>query len=70
MKSMKVVSFGVIAGIIIAATLLILFVTGAIDQDALTSNLGRALAIIGIMVFAFLGIVAVSNLNNPEDSDK
>jgi amino acid permease len=70
MKSMKVVSFGVIAGIIIAATLLILFVTGAIDQDSLTSNLGRALAIIGIMVFAFLGIVAVSNLNNPEDSDK
>lgn len=70
MKSMKIVSFGVIAGIIIAATLLILFVTGAIDQDALTSNLGRALAIIGIMVFAFMGIVAVSNLNNPDDSGK
>lgn len=70
MKSMKVVSFGVITGIIIAATLLILFVTGAIDQSALTSNLGRALAIIGIMVFAFLGVMAVSQLNQDDSEDK
>lgn len=70
MKSMKVVSFGIITGIIVAATLLILFVTGAIDQSALTSNLGRALAIIGIMVFAFLGVMAVASLNSSDDSDK
>lgn len=70
MKSMKVVSFGIITGIIVAATLLILFVTGAIDQSALTSNLGRALAIIGIMVFAFLGVMAVASLNSPDDTDK
>ena len=69
MKSLKVVSFGVIAGIVVAATLLILFVTGAIDQDSLTSNLGRALAVIGIMVFTFLGILAVAQLNQPDDSD-
>lgn len=67
---MKVVSFGIIAGIIIAATLLILFVTGAIDQDALTSNLGRALAVIGIMVATFLGIAAVASLNQDDSEDK
>lgn len=70
MRSMKVVSFGVIAGLIVAATLLILFVTGAIDQSALTSNLGRALAVIGIMVFTFLGIMAVVQLNEDDSEDK
>lgn len=69
-KSLRIISFGVIAGIIVAATLLILFVTGAIDQNALTSNMGRALAIIGIMIFAFLGVMAVAQLNQPNDSDK
>lgn len=70
MKSMRIISFGIIAGIIIAATLLILFVTGAVDQDAVTSNLGRALAIICIMVFAFLGVMAVARLNQDDTSDK
>lgn len=70
MRSMKIISFGVIAGIIVAATLLILFVTGAIDQEALTGNMGRALAVIGIMVFAFLGVIAVSHLNDSDNTDK
>ena len=70
MKSLKIVSFGIITGIIVAATLLILFVTGAIDQEALTSNLGRALAVIGIMVFAFMGVLAVAQLNKSDDSNK
>ena len=70
MKSLKIVSFGIITGIIVAATLLILFVTGAIDQEALTSNLGRALAVIGIMVFSFMGIIAVAQLNKSDDSNK
>lgn len=70
MKSLKVISFGVIAGIIVAATLLILFVTGAIDQADLTSNLGRAMSIIGIMVFSFLGIIAVAQLSQDDDLDK
>lgn len=69
-SSIKILSLGVIAGIIIAATLLIMFVTGAINQEDLSSGLIKALAVIAIMMGAFLGILAIARLNQTDQPEK
>ena len=63
---MKAVIFGLMAGITIAAIMLILFVVGAINQDALTSNLARVGAVIAILVFTFIAIMALAGINKED----
>lgn len=63
-KTIKLLSFCIISGIIVAAVLLLLFVLGAIEAADLQNGIGKTLAVVGIVLGAGVSIMAVTRLTD------
>jgi hypothetical protein len=57
----KTVQFGAVIVVIVTSLLLIGLVVGAIDTEQLKSTLSKSVMVIGILVLASIGIMAIAS---------